>query len=168
MTADCLRRSLPSAHGVAAFAVRAERPSVEIRVAIGTFYRCIGKNFRDVARIARDRFMHSAKRESSLCRVAEFRLRAQWCPAGLGMTVLARDGNRPVRIANGLCRRGRGYAGQHGQQHPRRSPNAPLQITHCSTFRPHHLELRWYLFGLICAQAARIKKQKVREFGPSP
>jgi hypothetical protein len=163
VTADCLRCRLPSTDGMAAFTIRTKGPPVEIRVAICTFYRCVGKYFRNVARITGNRFVHSTKGESSLCRMAEFRLRAQGSPTGLRVTVLTSDGDRSMRIANGLCRHRCGHAGQYGQQHPRCSPNAPLQISHCSTFRPHHLsdsgELRWYLFGLICARAARSKKK---------
>ncbi len=163
VTADCLRRGFPTADGMAAFTIRAERSPVKIRVAAGTFYRCFSKNFRNVARITGDRFVHAAERKTGLRRMAELRLRTQRRPAGLRMTVLARDGNGPMRIADRLricgLRRTRGYRQQHRRSHP----NTQAQAPHCSTFRPHHLsdsgELRWYLFGLNCAQAARIKNK---------
>ena len=105
MTRDYLSRGLPSAHRVTAFTIRPELPPVEIRMTIGTFYRCLGKNFRYVARIAGHRFMHAPKRETGFRVVIELRLRPQGSPACLRVAVLAGDNDGPVRVADGLRRR---------------------------------------------------------------
>lgn len=112
-----LRRCFPSAYRVAAFAIRPELSPVEIRVATGTFYRGLGKYLRDVARITCYRFVHAPQREAGLGGVIELGLRTQGSPAGLGVAVLARDGDGTMRVPDGL---GRGNQGQPGSncQHP--------------------------------------------------
>ena len=159
----CLRRSLPSPHRVTAFAIRPELSSVEIRVAAGTFYRRLGKYLRDVARITRHRFVHASQRETGLGGVIELGLRSQGSPAGLGMAILARDGDGPVRVPDGLCGGNQGQPSSYCQ-HPRDlHPNAYPRNTHCLPSAPRHPTdsgelLYWYLIGLCCPALARNKE----------
>jgi len=166
-----LRRRFPSPHGVAAFAIRPELSPVEIGVATGTFYRSVGKNLGDVARITGYRFVHAPQGEAGLRSVVELGFRSQGSPTGLGMAVLACDGDGPVRVADGLC------GGDQGQpssycQHPRRlypNTNSLTQIPHCLPFARTTLsdsgELLWYLIGLICPEPARNKEKWILNWG---
>jgi len=78
-----------------------ELTPVEIRVAGGTLRSGFGKNSRDVARITGHVLVHPAQWEFGST-VVELGLGAQGREAGGGVTVLARDRNRSVRIPRSL------------------------------------------------------------------
>ena len=95
------RGNRPSLNRVAVFALSAELAPVEIGVAVRTLRPGFGKNVRDVARFTGDVLMHPAQWELGSA-VVELGLRAQRREAGGGVTVLASDRNRPVRIPRSL------------------------------------------------------------------
>ncbi len=121
VSGDRLRCSLPSTDSVTALALRAIRASVEIRVTTRAFQWSLGKNFRDVARITRNIFVHASKRKLCLLIVIEFRLRPQRSPTRNGVAVLASDIDGSMRIPHCLCgaRRDRKCEpNPHGNSHP--------------------------------------------------
>jgi hypothetical protein len=104
------RGNPPSLNRVAVLALSAELASVEIRVAGRTLRPSFGKNSRNVARITGHVLMHPAQWELGSV-VVELGLSAQGREACSGVTVLARDRNRPMRIPRSL-RSDRGHQPQ--------------------------------------------------------
>jgi hypothetical protein len=137
MTADHLRRCLPSTYRVAALAIRAKLAPVKIRVTIRAFHRSLGKNFRYVARITRNIFMHASQGKARLRCVTELRLRAQRSPTSLRMAILACDVERSMRVANGLRGGELAQPSKHHQRHGHLHPS-PAGYFHLRSFRPHH------------------------------
>lgn len=96
-----LDRDLPSANGVALFAVRAQLTPMYIGVAVLASLADIAEHWLDVTLRATDGRVHTPKRISCLV-VIEFRNGADRFPCVRGVTVLARHSQIPVRTAR--CR----------------------------------------------------------------
>ena len=86
---------------MAILALSPELAPVEIRVTVRALPAHFGKNARDVARITGHVLVHPPQGELGSV-VVELGLGAQGREAGRGVTVLARDRNRPVRITRNL------------------------------------------------------------------
>ena len=88
VTLNLLNRNLPAANGVALFAIRAQLPAVNIRVAILAAQADVAEHRFHVALRASDRRMHAAQRVPRLV-VIKFGNRADRLPGIRRMTVLA-------------------------------------------------------------------------------
>lgn len=93
---NLLNRDLPSANGMALFAVRSQLTPVNIGVAILASLPDIAEDRLDVALCATHRCVHAAKRIFCLV-VVEFRDGANRLPCARGVTVLAWDIQVSVR-----------------------------------------------------------------------
>jgi hypothetical protein len=123
----------PSLDRVAILALRAELPPVEIRMAGGALRSCLGKNFRDVARITGYVLMHPAQREGCFLIVIKLRLCAERGPARGGVTILTGQREAAVRIPRFLRAQVRAGSGSKHQpeQHPRRAIANGPPTSHC-------------------------------------
>ena len=93
---------------MAAFAVRAKLAAVNVRVAIRTRLAHLAKNKIRMALRARDLLMHPAKRIGRVV-VVELGVGSDRLPTRIGVAILARHSQRPVRIGHlrartGCCR----------------------------------------------------------------
>ena len=102
-------RDLPSTHGMALFAIRAQLPPVNVGVTILAALPHVAEDHLHVALGASHRSVHPAQRISGLV-VIEFRQCPDGSPSIRGVAVLAGDGEisvRTVRAFLGLRSRGR-------------------------------------------------------------
>ena len=129
------RGRAPALNRVAVLALSAELSPVEIRMASRALRPGLGKNVRDVARFTGHVLMHPAQRKLSSV-VIKLGLRAQRREARGGVTVLARDRNRPVRIPRRL--RLDGWHQPQSERQQRRNPCAtlPRSTGHCQICSP--------------------------------
>ena len=89
---------MPTFDGVALRAIGTEFPSVNVRVAIGAILSHVGKHTLEMALRAGNLLVHAAQGVAGLV-VVEFRDSADGAPACVGVAILTRNGQRPVRTA---------------------------------------------------------------------
>lgn len=99
MIVNLSQRCLPSFYRVAAFAVGAKLAPVDICVTVCAASAHIFKNQAYVAFGAGNFCVHAAQRITGLI-VIEFRIRANGFPTRVGVTLLARYRNWPMRISD--------------------------------------------------------------------
>lgn len=99
MPSDRVDGNLPALDRVATLAVRSKLPVVHIGVAIGAMGAHLLEHQARMALRALHLFMHSAQGITGLVMI-EFRMSADWLPAGVGMAVLARNRERAVRVGH--------------------------------------------------------------------
>ena len=123
-----LHRDIPSLHGVALGAIRAHLAAMNIGMAIGAVLADIREYRLNVARDAFHFFVHPAQGIAGFV-VIEFRNSAYRTPGRCGVAVLARNGQRTMRIARGFLlsvaawrdgvhQRPRRARVREGQEHP--------------------------------------------------
>ena len=79
---------------------------MDVRVAIGTILAYVGENRLYVTERASHFFVHATKRVVGFV-VIEFRDGTDGAPAGSGVAVFTRDGDRAMRVTRGLILRSR-------------------------------------------------------------
>jgi hypothetical protein len=97
MISDLVHRRRPAVHAVTALALCAHPPTVKIGMAVAALSSDIFENRLHVALYACDALVHAAQGESRLA-VIELRLLADRPPPQKGVTVLARNIQRTMRI----------------------------------------------------------------------
>ena len=96
-----LNGNIPTLYGVTLCAVGTHLAAMNVGVAIGAILSDIGEDRLDVARDALHVFVHATQGIVGLV-VIEFRNGADGSPTGGGVTVLAGDRQRTVRITGGF------------------------------------------------------------------
>jgi hypothetical protein len=96
---DLLQRDLPTYNGVAAFAVGAELPAMNVGMTIGTMGADVFENQAGVAFGAGHLLMHTAQGISGLV-VVELGIGPDGRPACVGVAILAGRGEWSVRICH--------------------------------------------------------------------
>jgi hypothetical protein len=96
-----LRGNIPALNRVTLCAVRSKLAAMNVSVAIRTILAHVGENWLDVAKSAGHLFVHAAEGVFRFV-VIEFRNGADGPPTGGSMTVLARNGERAMRVARRL------------------------------------------------------------------
>lgn len=91
-------RHAPALHRVALLATRPKLPAMQVGVAIRAARPDVAEYFEDMALPAADSFVHSAQRKARAAMI-ELRNAADGLPARERVAVLARNRQRPVRIA---------------------------------------------------------------------
>ena len=122
---DRLSRDIPTAHRVALGTIGAELTAMNISVAVRAILADISKDRPEVALRAVEFFVHAAK-GISRCVVAEFRNGANRGPAGVGVAVLARNGQGAMRTLAGWPLRGR-RVGKRKHQDREHGPKTELE-----------------------------------------
>jgi len=99
MVANRIQRDIPALDRVATLAIGAKLPAMDVGVTIGTFRADILENQTGMALGAADLLMHSPQGIASAI-VVEFWIRANRLPTGIGVAILARSGQRAMRVGD--------------------------------------------------------------------
>ena len=97
--ADLIDRNLPAFDRVAALAIGAELPAMNVCVTVCAMRTDFTEDEIRVALRTRNFLVHAAQRIAGGV-VIEFGIGADRLPAGVGMTLLAGNGNRAMRIGD--------------------------------------------------------------------
>ena len=99
MIANLLQRNLPTFHRVTALAVGAKLAAMNVGMAVGAILAHVLENQACMALGAGHLLVHAPQRIPGVI-VIELRVRADRLPARIGVTLLARDSERAVRIGD--------------------------------------------------------------------
>jgi len=97
MVANRIQRDIPALDRVAALAISAKLSAMDVGVTIGAFRTDILENQTGMTLSAADLLMHSPQRIAGAI-VVELWVRANRLPTGIRVAVLARSGQRAMRI----------------------------------------------------------------------
>ena len=149
---DLLDRNLPTADGMALFAIRSQLPPVYIRVTVLASLPNVGKHWLDVALHTGHRLVHAAQWVSRLI-VVEFRNGADGPPSIRRMAVLAGHVQIPVwtvGASRGLRIRASRESRKREKRHQKHTKNTPTP--------PHDSPLA------LVTETDRNRKRTVRRF----